>query len=74
MSGTSEGARKGADTRRRKYGDDHYAKMGAKGGENSNKGGFASKKKGKDGLTGPQRASKLAKEQRENEKTTKELS
>lgn len=35
-----------------------YKEIGAKGGQNSNNGGFASLKKGKDGLTGVERASK----------------
>lgn len=59
MSGTVSGGRKAAKTNMERYGKDYYAKMGKKGGENSRNGGFACKKKGKDGLTGPERAKKV---------------
>lgn len=48
------------ETMKKKYGDklhDHYAEMGRKGGLLGRSGGFASKKVGKDGLTGRERAS-----------------
>lgn len=41
MAGTKEGGRKAAITNKMKYGDDFYAKMGAKGGRNGHTGGFA---------------------------------
>lgn len=59
MPGIKAGGAKAAATNKRLHGADFYAKMGAKGGRKGNTGGFASKKVGKDGLTGPERA-KLA--------------
>ena len=53
MAGTQEGARK---ANLLIHGADFYSRIGKKGGTNSRKGGFASLKKGKDGLTGPERA------------------
>lgn len=55
MAGTKAGA---AKTRAKilAKNPDFYKSIGAKGGRGSNNGGFASKKKGKDGLTGPERA------------------
>lgn len=41
MAGTKEGGKKAAITNKMKYGDDFYAKMGAKGGRNGHTGGFA---------------------------------
>lgn len=56
MSGTVEGGKEAA--RKNKLNDkDFYRKIGALGGKKSRTGGFASKVIGKDGLTGPQRAS-----------------
>lgn len=59
MSGTKEGGKKTAQTNKERYGKDYYKKMGQKGGRNSRNGGFASKKVGKDGLTGAERAKKV---------------
>lgn len=56
MSGTFEGGKKAARTNRERYGDDYYTLLGAKGGESSNTGGFASENAGVDGLTGRERA------------------
>ena len=56
MSGTITGGRKAAETNRKLHGDDFYARRGQNGGQKSTKGGFASTKKGKDGLTGSERA------------------
>lgn len=56
MSGNREGGRKTAETIKKRYGKDYYAKMGKKGGKISTTGGFASDKVGKDGLTGKERA------------------
>lgn len=41
MSGTKLGGLKCAETNRKKYGKDWYAKIGAKGGKNGHTGGFA---------------------------------
>lgn len=59
MAGTIAGGRKAAITNRKKQGADFYARIGRMGGKNGHKGGFASEKVGKDGLTGAERA-KLA--------------
>ena len=40
MGGTIEGGRKAAQTTKERYGADHYAKIGAKGGKNGHTGGF----------------------------------
>lgn len=56
MSGTREGGKKAAETIRKKHGANFYAEIGRRGGMRSVTGGFASEKKGSDGLTGPQRA------------------
>ena len=45
MPGTAEGARKARQTITKRYGDDFYAKIGAKGGAASKTGGFAANKK-----------------------------
>ena len=59
MSGNKAGGKKTAATIKEKYGPEFYAKIGQKGGQNSNTGGFASQKIGRDGLTGRERASKM---------------
>ncbi len=41
MAGTKEGARKAAETNRRLHGNDFYARIGRKGGQNGTTGGFA---------------------------------
>ncbi len=56
MAGTKIGGRKAATTNKTKYGSDFYASIGAKGGKRGKTGGFASEKKGDDGLTGRERA------------------
>jgi len=56
MPQTQAGAIKAAATNKKRYGKDFYAKIGSKGGRMSHTGGFGSKLKGKDGLTGQQRA------------------
>lgn len=56
MAGTKEGGLKAAKTIKRLHGDDFYVKLGHYAGKQSKGGGFASKKIGKDGLTGRQRA------------------
>ena len=59
MSGTVSGGKKAAQSNMKKHGKDFYKRIGQKGGKNSKRGGFASEKIGKDGLTGAERA-KLA--------------
>lgn len=56
MGGTLEGGRKAAATNKKEYGEDFYRRIGKKGGQASKRGGFASDKVGKDGLTGRERA------------------
>ena len=56
MSGTKIGGRKAAETNRKLHGEDFYARIGKKGGQNGHVGGFNSKKVGRDGLTGFERA------------------
>lgn len=51
-------AQQAVGTNKAKYGDDYYQKIGARGGAGGIDGGFASEKKGVDGLTGRQRAKK----------------
>ena len=41
MAGTKLGAQKAAETNKKKYGDDFYARIGQKGGRNGHLGGFA---------------------------------
>ena len=41
MAGTKTGGLKAADTNKKKYGKDFYAKIGAIGGKNGHTGGFA---------------------------------
>lgn len=40
MAGTKSGGIKAAKTNKAKYGEDFYARIGAKGGKNGNTGGF----------------------------------
>lgn len=58
MPGTFEGGKKAAATNKARFGEDFYVHIGTKGGSISTTGGFASKKIGKDGLTGYERARK----------------
>lgn len=41
MPGTIIGGIKASETNKKRYGDDHYKKIGAKGGKKSKGGGFA---------------------------------
>lgn len=43
MGGTIEGGRKARETNLRIYGPDYYRKIGSKGGQNGNTGGFAAR-------------------------------
>lgn len=56
MSGTRAGGLRARDKNRANYGMDFYRRIGEIGGKLSRSGGFASFERGKDGLTGRQRA------------------
>lgn len=56
MTGTSEGAKKGALKLKATYGEDYYSKIGSKGGSYQGPKGFGTTKVGEDGLTGRERA------------------
>lgn len=56
MAGTKVGGTKAAKRNKKLYGKDFYKIIGAKGGKLGKTGGFASKLKGADGLTGRERA------------------
>jgi len=56
MAQTKEGAAKAVAKVLERY-PDHFKRIGSIGGRRSNTGGFASNKVGRDGLTGPSRAS-----------------
>jgi hypothetical protein len=57
MAGSIEGGRKAALTNKLKHGPDFYKRIGHLGGTSGkHNGGFASSKRGKDGLTGSERA------------------
>jgi uncharacterized protein len=56
MAGTVAGGLAAAETNKRKYGKDFYARVGRIGGQRGRTGGFASQAVGADGLTGKQRA------------------
>lgn len=57
MAGSIEGGRKAALTNKLKHGADFYKRIGHLGGTSGkHNGGFASLKRGKDGLTGSERA------------------
>lgn len=58
MPGTPDGGKKAAAKNKKNHGADFYARIGAKGGVKGTTGGFGSDKKGKDGLTGRERARK----------------
>lgn len=58
MAGTKKGGMAAAATNKAKYGADFYAMIGAAGGKKGRNGGFASSKKGVDGLTGRERAAR----------------
>lgn len=61
MGGSREGGLKARDRNIEKYGPDYYRKIGRKGGKiqtekKRQNSGFGAIRKGKDGLTGPERA------------------
>lgn len=56
MVGTKAGGLKAAATNKLRNGQDFFKRIGRKGGQNGNTGGFASNKVGTDGLTGLERA------------------
>lgn len=57
MPGTKVGGQNAARRNKELYGDDFYVVIGSLGGKKGRTGGFGSPNVGKDGLTGPQRAS-----------------
>lgn len=48
MAGTKAGGRAAAETNKKKYGSDFYAKIGSKGGKNGRTGGFAAGEEGRE--------------------------
>lgn len=56
MVGTRTGGVKAAKINKERNGEDFFSRIGRIGGSHSRKGGFASNKVGKDGLTGRERA------------------
>lgn len=56
MSGTPEGARKRIEKLKELHGPDYFKVQTSHAGKHTKRGGFASEKVGKDGLTGRQRA------------------
>jgi len=48
MAGTKAGGRAAAETNKKKYGPDFYAKIGAKGGQKGRTGGFAAGEAGRE--------------------------
>jgi hypothetical protein len=47
MAGTKSGGHSAAETNKKKYGPDFYARIGAKGGKNGRTGGFAAGAEGR---------------------------
>jgi hypothetical protein len=47
MSGTSKGGRLAAQTNKKRHGSDFYAKIGRRGGQSGNTGGFAAGEEGR---------------------------
>lgn len=47
MAGTKAGGRAAAETNKKKYGTDFYARIGASGGRNGHTGGFAAGEAGR---------------------------
>lgn len=56
MSGTRQGGIKASKAIKKKFGKDYYKEIGRQGGLVGTTGGFASTVKGRDGLTGQERA------------------
>lgn len=57
MPGTQAGGKNAAKRNKELYGEDFYVRIGQMGGKLGRTGGFGSMNRGKDGLTGPERAS-----------------
>jgi hypothetical protein len=53
---TPEGAKKALETIYKRHGKDYFKRVGSLGGSKSRGGGYASNKRGDDGLTGKERA------------------
>lgn len=56
MAGTKLGGLKASKTNKKRHGKNFYKVIGAVGGRESRGGGFAHEERGKDGLTGQERA------------------
>lgn len=56
MSGTKAGGIKAKKTNLERHGEDFYARIGKKGGQNGHTGGFKTNLVGKNGMTGFERA------------------
>lgn len=56
MAGTILGGLKAARTNKQRHGENFYRLLGSKGGRVGRTGGFGSNRRGKDGLTGKERA------------------
>lgn len=56
MAGSVTGGKRASKTNKERYGEDFYKRIGRMGGKKGTTGGFASKKVGKDGMDGRQRA------------------
>lgn len=72
MAGTKAGAQKARDKNLAKN-PNYYSEIGTIGGKMSTPGGFGTEKRGKDGMTGRERArhiNKLRKASRENNSTS----
>jgi hypothetical protein len=48
MAGTKAGGKAAAETNKKKYGADFYARIGASGGQNGHTGGFAAGEQGRE--------------------------
>lgn len=48
MAGTKAGGQRAAETNKKKYGKDFYARIGAAGGRNGRTGGFAAGEEGRE--------------------------
>lgn len=48
MAGTKAGGKAAAETNKKKYGPDFYARIGASGGQNGHTGGFAAGPEGRE--------------------------
>lgn len=66
MSGTTKGGKAAAETNKKIYGEDFYAKIGAKGGKAGNTGGFFNNRElaSRAGRIGGRKSRRIAKEKK----------